>query len=137
MSIRRASFVLLWSAACFTAGARPARAQVDVQPLTREELPEGTSGSLTANLSAQTRNTDFVQLGLGGRVYRVRGRATTMMVGNGGLGFLGGSRFSSSGLFHYRRTYRHGTWLWPEWYGQANYDRSQLLKFRTLVGAGV
>jgi len=117
--------------------ATPAFAQVDVQPLSREDPPEGWSGSLTGDLSAQTGNTDFVQLGVRGRVYEVRGQVTTMIVGNGGLGFLGRSRFSSSGLFHYRKTYRSGRGVWPEWYAQANYDRSQLLKFRTLVGAGV
>lgn len=117
--------------------ATPAFAQVDVQPLSREEPPEGWSGSLTGDLSAQTGNTDFVQLGVRGRMYEVRGPVTTMIVGNGGLGFLGRSRFSSSGLFHYRKTYRSARWVWPEWYAQANYDRSQLLKFRTVVGGGV
>ena len=116
--------------------ASPAGAQVDVQPLSREEPPEGTSGTLTANLTAQTGNTDFAQLGLSGRVFKVDGQVTTMLVGNGGLGFLGRSRFASSGLFHFRKTYRSSTWIWPEWYAQANYDRSQLLKFRTIAGAG-
>ena len=117
-------------------GTQPATAQVDVQPLSREAPPEGISGSLNANLSAQTGNTDFVQLGISGRVYRVDGAVTTMIVGNGGLGFVGRSRFSSSGLFHYRKTYRYSSWIWPEWYAQANYDRSQLLKFRTIAGGG-
>ncbi|MEX2466583.1 MAG: DUF481 domain-containing protein [Gemmatimonadota bacterium] len=115
----------------------PALAQVDVQPLSREEPPEGRSGSLTGDLTAQTGNTDFVQFGVRGRIYDVRGERTTLIVGNGGLGFLGRNRFSSSGLFHYRQTYRTGRYVWPEWYAQANYDRSQLLKFRTLVGGGV
>src|SRR6056297_2813993 len=115
----------------------PAAAQVDVQPLSREEPPEGWSGSLTGDLSAQTGNTEFAQIGVRGRVYRVRGEVTTLMVGNGGLGFLGRTRFSSSGLLHYRQTFRTGRWVWPEWFAQANYDRAQLLKFRTLVGGGV
>lgn len=118
------------------AASAPVAAQVDVQPLSREAPPEGISGSLNGNLTAQTGNTDFAQLGISGRVYRVDGAVTTMIVGNGGLGFVGRNRFSSSGLFHYRKTYRHSTWIWPEWYTQANYDRSQLLKFRTLVGVG-
>jgi hypothetical protein len=112
-------------------------AQVDVQPLSQEEPPEGVSGTLSADLTAQAGNTDFVQLGLRGRIFKVDGQITTMMVGNGGLGFLGGSRFASSGLFHYRKTYRTSTWIWPEWYVQANYDRAQLLKFRTIGGVGV
>lgn len=120
------------------AGARaPVVAQVDVQPLSREEPPEGRSGSLSADLTAQTGNTDFAQLGVNARIYEVEGRVTTLMVGNGGLGFLGRRRFSSSGLFHYRKTYSNEHWVWPEWYLQANYDRSQLLKFRTIAGGGV
>jgi len=129
---------LRWLAVAGLSAVSPAvaHAQVDVQPLTRQLPTEGTSGSLTANLAAQTGNTDFVQLGLSGRIYQVDGPVTTMIVGNGGLGFLGRSRFASSGLFHYRRTYRYSQMVWPEWYVQANYDRAQLLKFRTLVGAG-
>ncbi|MDZ7780082.1 MAG: DUF481 domain-containing protein [Gemmatimonadota bacterium] len=120
------------------AGVRaPALAQVDVQPLSREEPPEGRSGSLSADLTAQTGNTDFAQLGVSARIYEVEGAVTTLMVGNGGLGFLGRRRFSSSGLFHYRKTYSNEQWVWPEWYLQANYDRSQLLKFRTLAGGGI
>jgi hypothetical protein len=132
-----AAYVAPFIALCAVLAAPPpAAAQVDVQPLSREAPPEGISGSLNGNLSAQAGNTDFVQLGISGRVYRVDGAVTTMIVGNGGLGFLGRNRFSSSGLFHYRKTYRYSSWIWPEWYAQANYDRSQLLKFRTLVGAG-
>ena len=115
----------------------PAAAQVDVQPLSREEPPEGWSGTVTGDLSAQTGNTEFVQLGVRGRLYNVRGQVTNLWVGNGGLGFLDRSRFASSGLFHYRQTFRSGRLVWPEWFAQVNYDRSQLLKFRTLVGGGV
>lgn len=122
--------------AVFAAPADPVHGQVDVQPLSREAPPEGLSGSLTANLTAQTGNTDFAQVGLRGRVYRVEGNVTTLMVGNGGLGFLGRNRFASSGLFHYRKTYAVSPWILPEWYAQMNYDRSQLLKFRTIAGAG-
>lgn len=131
-----AALVAVCTALSGMMGPPPAAAQVDVQPLSREAPPEGISGSLNGNLSAQAGNTDFVQIGFSGRVYRVDGAVTTMMVGNGGLGFLGRNRFSSSGLFHYRKTYRYSSWIWPEWYAQANYDRSQLLKFRSLVGAG-
>ena len=78
-----------------------------------------------------------MQLGIRGRLYIVKGQVTTLMVGNGGLGFLGRNRFSSSGLFHHRQTYRSARWVWPEWFAQVNYDRSQLLKIRTVLGGGV
>ena len=112
-------------------------AQVNVERLRVDDPPLGVSGSLTGNLSIQTGNTDFVQVGLNGRIYDVTEAVTTLMVGNGGIGFLGGNRFASSGLFHYRRTFALTEWLSPEWYGQANYDRSQKLTFRLVGGGGV
>jgi len=116
--------------------AEPAGAQVDVQPLTQDLPGEGWSGTVTADFTVQTGNTDLVQLGLAGRTFQVKGNVTTLIVGNGGLGFLSGDRFASSGLVHYRRTHRVTPWIRPEWYVQANYDRQQLLEFRSLLGAG-
>ncbi|MDH3424587.1 MAG: DUF481 domain-containing protein, partial [Gemmatimonadota bacterium] len=74
---------------------------------------------------------------LNGRLNWLRGEATTLAIGEGGLGFLAGDRFSSSGLFHLRRTHWFADWIAPEWYGQINYDRPQLLDFRALAGGGV
>ena len=111
-------------------------AQVNVERLRIDDPPLGVSGSLTGDLSVQTGNTDFVQVALSGRIYDVTERLTTLMVGNGGLGFLSRNRFASSGLFHYRRTYLFSDWLSPEWYAQANYDRSQKLTSRFIVGGG-
>ncbi|MFP3948406.1 MAG: DUF481 domain-containing protein [Longimicrobiales bacterium] len=112
-------------------------AQVNVEPLRGEDPPEGTSGSLSSDLIVQTGNTDFVRIGVEGRLYIVEDSTTTLMVGNGGLGFLGTSRFASSGLFHYRKTYESFRWISPEWYGQVNYDRARNLRFRTVAGGGI
>lgn len=112
-------------------------AQVNIERLRIDAPPPGVSGSLTGNLTVQTGNTDFVQVGLDGRIYNVTEAVTTLMVGNGGIGFVDRSRFASSGLFHYRQTFAFSQWLLPEWYGQANYDRSQKLTFRLVAGGGV
>lgn len=125
--------VCLLVAALPTVGA----AQVNVEPLRGEDPPEGVSGSLSGDLTIQTGNTDFVRVGLEARLNEVRGSTTTLVVGNGGLGFLGTSRFASSGLFHYRRMYDRFEWASPEWYAQVNYDRARDLRFRTVVGGGV
>lgn len=111
--------------------------QVNIEALRPDELPDGVSGTVSGDLTVQAGNTDFVRVGLEGRRYRVEEPLTELMVGHGGLGFLGRSRFSSSGLFHYRQTYRLYDWIAPEWYGQMNYDRSQLLSFRAVAGGGV
>lgn len=115
----------------------PGASQVNVEPLRGEDPPEGTSGSFGADVVVQTGNTDFVRVGVEGRLYLVEGPTTTLMVGNGGIGFLGTSRFASSGLFHYRKTYRTFQWISPEWYAQVNYDRARDLRFRTVAGGGV
>jgi len=114
-----------------------ATAQVNIEALRSEDPPLGRSGTFGGNLSVRTGNTDFVQLGLEANLYDVTQSATRLLVGNGGLGFLGRSRFSSAGLLHYRVTFRPYRGISPEWYGQLNYDRSQLLSSRAVAGAGV
>ncbi len=111
-------------------------AQINVEALRRDDPPLGYSGTLGGDLTVRTGNVDFVQIGLEARLYQVTDRATTLMVADGGLGFLRSSRFASSGLAHYRQTFSYRPYLSPEWYAQLNYDRSQQLTFRALTGAG-
>jgi hypothetical protein len=123
-------------AACLLFPA-PLLAQVDIESLRREDAPAGVSGSLGGDLTLTTGNVEFVQVALNGRFNWVHGEATTLAIGEGGLGFLAGDRFSSSGLLHLRRTHWIADWIAPEWYAQINYDRPQLLDFRALAGGGV
>lgn len=112
-------------------------AQVDIEALRMEAPPIGRSGSLGGDLSIRTGNVDFIAIDLSARLYDVTDSESRLLIGDGGLGFVDRSRFSSSGLAHYRVSYTavHPR-LTPEWYVQANYDRSQLLDFRALGGAG-
>ncbi len=114
----------------------PLSAQVNVEALRQDDPPLGRSGSLGGDLIIRTGNVDFVQVGLNARLFHMTQSVNTLMVGNGGFGLLGGSRFASSGLFHLRQTLRYDGWVSPEWYGQVNYDRAQLLDFRIVTGAG-
>jgi hypothetical protein len=114
----------------------PASAQVNVEALRQDDPPLGYSGSVGGDLTIRTGNVDLVQLGLNARVYRVTESKTRLMVGNGGLGLQGGTRFASSGLLHFRETYQYNNIISPEWYGQLNYDRPQLLDFRLVAGGG-
>jgi len=111
-------------------------AQVNVEALRQDDPPLGRSGTFGGDLTLRTGNVDLVQLNLNARLYRVTESVRTLMVGNGGLGLQGGTRFASSGLLHYRRTYRYNDLISPEWYGQLNYDRPQLLDFRAVAGGG-
>lgn len=111
-------------------------AQINVEALRQDDPPPGYSGTLGGDLTVRTGNVDFVQLGLEARLYHVTERVTTLIAGDGGLGFLRSNRFASSGLAHYRQTFVYRPYLSPEWYAQLNYDRSQQLTFRALAGAG-
>jgi hypothetical protein len=115
----------------------PVSAQVNVEALRSDDPPLGYSGTFGGDLALRTGNVDLVQLNLNARLYRVTGSVTQLIVGNGGLGFVGGSRFASSGLLHYRQTYQYNDLVSPEWWGQLNYDRPQLLNFRMVSGGGV
>lgn len=112
-------------------------AQVNVEALRSDDPPLGRSGTLGGDLAVRTGNVKFVQLGLDARLYDVTTSATRLLVGNGGLGFLRSSRFASSGLLHYRVTFLPRRGISPEWYGQLDYDRAQLLSLRSVAGAGV
>ena len=114
----------------------PVSAQVNVEALRQDDPPLGYSGTFGGDLTLRTGNVELVQIGLNARLYKVTESRTTLMVGNGGLGLQGGSRFASSGLLHYRETYLYNETISPEWYGQLNYDRPQLLDFRMVVGGG-
>ena len=119
-----------------TAAPPAVSAQVNVEALRRDDPPLGYSGSVGGDVTWRTGNVDFVQVGLEARLYRVNERVTTLVVGDGGLGFLRSSRFASSGLAHLRQTYVYRPYLSPEWYAQLNYDRSQRLSFRAILGGG-
>ena len=114
----------------------PVSAQVNVEALRQDNPPLGYSGTFGGDLTLRTGNVELVQIGWNARLYKVTESRTTFMVGNGGLCLQGGSRFASSGLLHYRETYLYNETISPEWYGQLNYDRPQLLDFRMVVGGG-
>ncbi len=114
----------------------PVPAQVNIEALRQDDPPLGYSGTFGGDLTVRTGNVELIQIALNARVYRVTESVTRLMVGNGGLGLQGGGRFASSGLLHYRETYRPNDRISPEWYGQLNYDRPQLLDFRMLAGGG-
>jgi hypothetical protein len=132
----RGSHPLVLGFALLVGAVPSARAQVNIEALRPTELPTGRSGSLGGNLTVRTGNVDFVQLDIEGRHNVVQEGVTTLVIGTGGIGLLGRSRFASSGLLHFRRTHQWLDWLSPEWYAQVNYDRPQLLRFRVVAGGG-
>ena len=108
-----------------------------MEALRQDDPPLGYSGTFGGDLTLRTGNVDLIQLGLNARLYKATESITRLIVGNGGLGLLSGSSFASSGLLHYRQTYHYNETIFPEWWGQLNYDRPQLLDFRAITGGGV
>jgi len=128
-------FVLLLIA--LGVAASPLRAQVDIESLRRDGAPAGMSGSVGATLDVETGNTELFEVEGTARLNWVRGAGQTLFIGEGGLGLLSEERFSSSALLHLRHMRWIEEWIAPEAYAQVNYDRSQLLDSRRLVGLGL
>jgi hypothetical protein len=110
---------------------------VNIESFRREDPPQGLSGTLGGDLNITTGNVDFVQINLSARLTHMRELVQTLMVGQGGIGFLGRNRYASSGLLHFRRTHWLRNWVAPEWYVQADYDRALKLDHRALAGGGI
>ncbi|MGE0160737.1 MAG: DUF481 domain-containing protein [Gemmatimonadales bacterium] len=115
----------------------PLAAQVNIESLRREDPPQGLSGSLGGDVNITTGNVDLVQINANARLTHVSGLVQTLLIGQGGIGFLGRNRYASSGLLHFRKTYWYRSWVAPEWYLQADYDRALRLDYRMLGGGGI
>lgn len=135
-SLPRPLFVALLLGLLLSGLPSAAQAQINIESLRRDDAPAGLSGSVGGDLNITTGNVDFVSVNLNARLTRVTGSLTELLIGQGGVGFLGRNRFSTSGLLHYRQTYSLTDWIGPEWYVQTDYDRALLLDLRALVGSG-
>jgi len=114
-----------------------ASGQVNIEALRRDAPPLGRSGTVGGDLSFKTGNVSFVSFDLNARLDHVTPTESRLLLANGGLGFLDRDRFASAGLLHYRVVYTTvDPRFSPEWFGQVNYDRSQLLDFRAVLGGG-
>jgi hypothetical protein len=131
------AFQAAWILPALLAVGTPLAAQVNIESYRRDDPPQGLSGSLAGDVNLTTGNVDLVQINANVRVTHVSGLVQTLLVGQGGVGFLARNRYASSGLLHFRRTHWYRSWVAPEWYGQIDYDRSLALDYRMLGGGGV
>lgn len=129
--IRRALLV-----AVVLAVAPALEAQVNVERLRVADTATGWFGEASLTLSVRTGNVRHTRFDPATRVDLVTGGVQSFLVARGDVGIQGGRRYSNSGLMHLRATGRFGRFA-PEAFAQVNYDRSQLLLFRGLAGAGV
>ena len=111
-------------------------AQVNIEQLRVTAAGMGVSGSAGANFSARTGNVELVLLNFDGRVEYRRPRWLTFVVGSHGLGWQAGTRFASQGLLHWRFGMHLTRLVTGEVFAQTDYDKSRLLTFRAVTGAG-
>lgn len=125
-------------AGTFATGLTPAlNGQVNIESLRPERTDSGLTGTVGANLVVRTGNVELLELGINGRVEYLRSNSRTLLLWDGELGFLSGDRFSNDGLLHLRHGRTLDSPATLEGFAQVNYDKSRLLDFRTLIGAGV
>ncbi len=113
-----------------------AHAQVNIERLRLAGTDTSLSGTAGAEFTARTGNVSLVLLDLTGRVDYGRRRWVTFLVGSNEFGWQGGTRFSNQGLLHLRFGYHFTPVVTGEVFAQTDYDKSRLLSFRVLTGAG-
>ena len=86
----RARTATLLAVVAALAAPPSATGQVNVEALRSDEPPLGWSGMIGADLTVRTGNVDLVQVDVEVTQYRVTEGVTTLLVGNGGVGLLGG-----------------------------------------------
>ncbi len=113
-----------------------ANAQINIESLRRTGPDSGFAGTVGANLTARTGNVRLVLLNVDGRLDYGRPGWLAFVVGNADVGWQGGQRFSNSGLLHLRGNLLLSSVVAGELFTQIDYDRSRLLSFRAIAGAG-
>jgi len=111
-------------------------AQVNIERLRLTGADTSLTGMVGADFSARTGNVSLVLLDLTGRVDYGRRRWATFLLGSNEFGWQGGKRFSNQGLLHLRFGYHFTRIVTGEAFVQTDYDKSRLLSFRIIAGAG-
>lgn len=116
--------------------AVPAAAQVNTERLRRSLNDDGLGLSITATGAYATGNTNFLQLGVGGRADLLDGEDQAFVVGEYQFSRAGGDDFDDRSFLHARYNRDLGPVV-GELFAQFERNRQQLLEARTLLGAGV
>lgn len=103
----------------------------------RQDSDTGFSGAVDLDAFAQTGNTDFQFLGVGGRLNYNRTGSYTFFVFSGGYGWNDGNQFSNELISHLRNVERINDFLQLEVFLQFDYNKKRKLLSRELMGAGL
>ena len=121
----------------FVALVSRGEAQVNIEKLRSDEAKSGAAGAVEFDLRARSGNVEVWEVGIEAQLGRRRQRGSTLLIARGELGWEGGERYSSEGLFHLRQGFKKSDGIWPEVFAQIDYDKARLLEFRGLVGGGL
>ena len=116
--------------------ARPAAAQVNVEPMRAKLKDNGLGGSVDARFAGRTGNSEGIAAGgealLGGKSEPHFG----FISANGDYSRLDRTTQLSRYFAHARYNYTLATRWWWELFGQVEHDRFRRLTFRKLAGTG-
>lgn len=117
--------------------ATAASAQVNTERLRQSLGEDGVTVSLDASAAFATGNTEYLQVGLGGRADARLGRDLAFVVGRLDLARTDGESFLDRSFVHARYTAALGGPLAAEAFAQVERNRQQRLDARSLLGAGL
>jgi len=117
--------------------AAPVGAQVNTERLRTARDADGMALALDASAAFATGNTEYLQVGVGGRLDARLGSHAGFVVGRMDLGRTDGASFVDRSFAHARVTTPLRDWLAAEAFTQIERNRQQRLDARTLVGAGL
>lgn len=114
-----------------------AAAQVNTERLRTALDDDGVAATLDASTAFATGNTEFLQIGLGGRVDTQLGSDAAFLVGRFDFARTDGASFVDKSFAHARYTAAVTGRLATEGFLQIERNRQQRLQSRRLLGAGV
>lgn len=113
-----------------------AQAQVNTERLRRALDQDGVTASLDAAAAFATGNTDYLRVGLGGRVDGRLGQDRAFAVGRFDVSRADGASYLDRSFLHARYSHRLAPRLDLETFAQIERNRQQRLVARTLFGLG-
>lgn len=112
-------------------------AQINTERFRQDSDSAGISGKVDIDALAQTGNTDFQFIGLGGRLNYNRIKSYSFFVFSGGYGWNKGEQFSNELIAHLRNVERLNDWIQFEAFLQFDYNKKRKLLSREIAGAGL
>lgn len=117
--------------------AAPTAAQINAERMRRALDGDGVQMALDATVALAAGNTEYVQVGVGGRADWRRGAGLLFVVGQFAFSSADEEVFVDEGFAHARYNRDLSPLVVAEAFGQLQRNSQQLLETRALLGAGV